>query len=219
MYRVWRGITASPYNMKRACICEAVYSKRPKKLTCQKRSKTIGKTSISAPAKNNSPPENLRLGRKPCKTNGKPHFSTTGTRDGTWSPGVRQGATLCVPWENVGKTSISWSPPLPDHRGARGDLGGCCKNLRLAGKPYKNQWKSMISHAGKLGCLLDVTCYIRLHTPRQNLDILRSGGKPCKTYGNPWFPGKPWGSMQHSCVGHSAGQKNSHHRICCIQVQ
>ena len=42
--------------MKRACICEAVYSKRPKELTCQKRSKTIGKTSISAPAKNDSPP-------------------------------------------------------------------------------------------------------------------------------------------------------------------
>ena len=77
----------------------------------------------------------------------------------------------------------------------------------------------MISHAGKLGCLLDVVCYIRLHTRHQNLGILRFGGNHCKTNGIPWFPAKPSTAECGAVVLHTAGQKSNRHRICCIRVQ
>ena len=65
--------------MKSAWVFEAIYIKWPKIQDRQECSKTIGKTCISASAKNPGALEILRLGGNPYKTLGKRWFHATET--------------------------------------------------------------------------------------------------------------------------------------------
>ena len=120
------------------------------KLPRQECSKTIGKTCISASAKNPGALEILRLGGNPYKTLGKRWFHATET--GTWiEPLVcSKDITLGAPCGNIGIPWFSWRPPLPYHCGTRCDLGGCCKILWLTANPYKTNRESMIPHQRKM---------------------------------------------------------------------